>query len=112
MVGFEDTGSILEESKLVKIRENSEDEVNVIGIKQATKKGYIECELPGCADFSFPNSTKRRGRVQGGGQIVPTLTAAEGIDIKVSEAITKDINISDKFFFFIIFLLYFNRIIV
>lgn len=54
------------------------EENEVIGIKQATKKGYIECELPGCADFSFPNSTKRRGRVQGGGQIVPTLTAAEG----------------------------------
>jgi DNA (cytosine-5)-methyltransferase 1 len=61
------TGSILEEQ-----------ESEVIGIKQATKKGYIECELPGCADFSFPNSTKRRGRVQGGEQIVPTLTAAEG----------------------------------
>ena len=55
-----------------------EEQPEVIGIKQATKKGYIECELPGCADFSFPNSTKRRGRVQGGGQIVPTLTAAEG----------------------------------
>lgn len=61
------TGSILEEQ-----------EPEVIGIKQATKKGYIECELPGCADFSFPNSKLRRGRVQGGGQIVPTLTAAEG----------------------------------
>ena len=55
-----------------------EEQPEVIGIKQATKKGYIECELPGCADFSFPNSTKRRGRVQGNGQIVPTLTAAEG----------------------------------
>lgn len=55
-----------------------EEQPEIIGIKQATKKGYIECELPGCADFSFPNSTKRRGRVQGGGQIVPTLTAAEG----------------------------------
>ena len=58
--------------------ETQADLPEVIGIKQATKKGYIECELPGCADFSFPNSTKRRGRVQGGGQIVPTLTAAEG----------------------------------
>ena len=55
-----------------------EEQPEVIGIKQATKKGYIECELPGCADFSFPNSKLRRGRVQGGGQIVPTLTAAEG----------------------------------
>lgn len=50
----------------------------VIGIKQATKKGYIECELPGVADLSFPNSKTRRGRVESNGQIVPTLTAAEG----------------------------------
>lgn len=50
----------------------------VIGIKQATKKGYIECELPGVADLSFPNSKTRRRRVESNGQIVPTLTAAEG----------------------------------
>ena len=49
----------------------------VIGIKQATKKGYIECELPGCADLSYPSSTTRRGRVQDGGQTSPTITATE-----------------------------------
>lgn len=38
-----------------------------IGIKQATKKGYIECVINGVADFSYPTSTLRRGRVQGGG---------------------------------------------
>ena len=58
--------------------ESKNIEPKVIGIKQATKKGYIECELPGCAELSFPNSQYRRGRVQGNGQIVPTLTAAEG----------------------------------
>ena len=58
--------------------ESKNTELKVIGIKQATKKGYIECELPGCADLSFPNSQYRRGRVQGNGQIVPTLTASEG----------------------------------
>jgi DNA (cytosine-5)-methyltransferase 1 len=68
------TGILEEQSKLNEIN----NDIEVVGIKQATKKGYIECELPGCADFSFPNSTKRRGRVQGGGQIVPTLTAAKG----------------------------------
>lgn len=68
------TGILEEQSKLNEIN----NDIEVVGTKQATKKGYIECELPGCADFSFPNSTKRRGRVQGGGQIVPTLTAAEG----------------------------------
>ena len=54
-----------------------EKEVDVIGIKQATKKGYIECELPGCADLSYPSSTTRRGRVQENGQICPTITATE-----------------------------------
>lgn len=38
-----------------------------IRIKQATKQGYIECEIPGVADFSFPKSKTRRGRVQAGG---------------------------------------------
>ena len=61
---------------LSKYQESKKPEV--IGIKQATKKGYIECELPGVADLSFPNSKTRRGRVESNGQIVPTLTAAEG----------------------------------
>lgn len=43
-------------NKLMKVR-----------IKQATKKGYIECCVPGIADLGFPNSKTRRGRVQGGG---------------------------------------------
>lgn len=60
------TGSILEEQ-----------EPEVIGIKQATKKGYIECELPGCADLSYPSSKTRRGRVQDNGQTSPTITATE-----------------------------------
>ena len=59
--------------KLIKNKE----EVQVIGIKQATKKGYIECELPGCADLSYPTSTTRRGRVQDNGQTSPTITATE-----------------------------------
>lgn len=68
------TGSILEEQpKQSKIKYNEE----VIGIKQATKKGYIECELPGCADLSYPSSTTRRGRVQDNGQTSPTITATE-----------------------------------
>lgn len=38
-----------------------------VGIKQATEKGYIECRIGGVADFSYPTSKFRRGRVQGGG---------------------------------------------
>ena len=45
-------------------------------IPQATKKGYIEMNLPGVCDLSYPNSKTRRGRVQEGGKISPTLTAA------------------------------------
>ena len=45
-------------------------------IPQATKKGYIEMDLPGVCDLSYPNSKTRRGRVQEGGKVSPTLTAA------------------------------------
>lgn len=50
---------------------------NKIAIRQATKKGYIECELGGVADLSYPESKTRRGRVQENGQICPTITATE-----------------------------------
>lgn len=48
-----------------------------VAIKQATKKGYTECEVGGVADLSYPDSKTRRGRVQGDGKICPTLTATE-----------------------------------
>lgn len=48
-----------------------------VKIKQATRQGYIECEVGGVADLSYPNSTTRRGRVQDGGNICPTITATE-----------------------------------
>lgn len=47
---------------------------NAVLIKQNTKKGYIECDIGGVADFSYPDSKTRRGRVQGQGQVSPTLT--------------------------------------
>ena len=49
----------------------------VIKIPQATKKGYIECEIGGVADLSYPESKTRRGRVQDGGNISHTITATE-----------------------------------
>ena len=49
----------------------------VIKIPQATKQGYIECEIGGVADLSYPNSKTRRGRVQENGTISPTITATE-----------------------------------
>lgn len=49
---------------------------NSIKIKQATKQGDIECKAGGVADFSYPESKLRRGRVQGGGDVSPTLTSS------------------------------------
>lgn len=49
--------------------------LETVKIKQATKQGYIECELGGVADLSYPNSNTRRGRVQDNGNTCPTLTA-------------------------------------
>lgn len=43
-------------------------------IPQATKLGYIECEPNGCFDWTYPTSKLRRGRVQWGGHISPTIT--------------------------------------
>lgn len=44
-------------------------------IPQATKQGYIEIPQGAVFDMSYPESTTRRGRVQEGGQISPTIMA-------------------------------------
>lgn len=51
--------------------------VEKIRIKQATKKGYIECENGGVFDSSYPTSNTRGGRVQHGGLLTPTITTNE-----------------------------------
>lgn len=56
-----------------------------VAIKQNTKRGYIECNIGGVADFSYPNSDTRRGRVQADGEICPTITA-ENQDVCKIEA--------------------------
>lgn len=48
---------------------------DTVRIKQATKKGYIEMEVGGVFDATYPNSKTRRGRVQEGGTICPTIAA-------------------------------------
>lgn len=51
-----------------------------IRIKQATKQQWIELQVyPGVADLSYPTSKVRRGRVQNGGAISPTLTTTGGL---------------------------------
>lgn len=48
----------------------------MILIKQATRTGggYIEMKNGGVCDLSYPKSEYRRGRVQEGGEISPTIT--------------------------------------
>lgn len=54
-----------------------DNDIKKVAIKQATKQGYIECEIGGVADLSYPNSKTRRGRVQDNGNTCPTITATE-----------------------------------
>lgn len=49
--------------------------IKSVMIRQATKAGVIEWRVGGVADCSFPTSKTRRGRVQGNGNICPTLMA-------------------------------------
>lgn len=65
----------------IKIIEKEE----TVKIKQATSKGYIDCKVGGVADFSFPDSKLRRERVQGGGDICPTLMAGNSEIVKIEK---------------------------
>lgn len=70
-------GNVFDENGLAPTLTTNKGEGNKIAIRRATKKGYIECELGGVADLSYPESKTRRGRVQENGQICPTITATE-----------------------------------
>ena len=59
--------------------------VEKIRIKNATKKGYIECENGGVFDSSYPTSDKRRGRVQHGGLVTPTITTSGDCIVRVEK---------------------------
>lgn len=59
-----------------------------IRIKQATKDGYIDCDIGGVADLSFPSSATRRGRVQDGGNTCPTITASEMGICRIEKPVT------------------------
>lgn len=50
--------------------------MKALKIPQATKEGFILCPEGGVFDISYPSSKVRRGRVQGGGFLIPSLTAA------------------------------------
>lgn len=70
-------GNVYSENGLSPTLTTNKGEGNKVAIKQATKQGYIECELGGVADLSYPDSKTRRGRVQDNGNTCPTITATE-----------------------------------
>lgn len=67
-----------------------------VKIPQATKQGYIECNIPGVVDLSFPDSKTRRGRVQENGEICPTLTAGTQDVCYIEQRVKKIGNFSEK----------------
>lgn len=70
-------GSVYSEEGLSPTLTTNKGEGNKVAIKQATKQGYIECEVGGVEDLSYPDSKTRRGRVQDNGNTCPTVTATE-----------------------------------
>lgn len=75
--GKDMNGNVFSDDELSATLTTNKGKGNKIAIRQATKNGYIECEVGGVADLSYPNSKTRRGRVQGNGNICPTITATE-----------------------------------
>ena len=69
---------------------------NCISINQATKEGSIKCKVGGCYDASYPDSKTRRGRVQEGGDITPTITAQGGENINYVETVYRIRKLTPK----------------
>lgn len=55
--------------------------VTAIRIPQATKSGFIEIEPGGVFDAAYPDSSTRRGRVQEGGKVAPTLCTSNELSV-------------------------------
>ena len=88
-------GNVYNDNGLAPTLTTNKGEGVKVAIKQATKKGYIECEIGGVADLSYPDSKTRRGRVQEGGNICPTLTATETGVCRIESAENKP---NERFF--------------
>ena len=85
-------GSVYSESGLSPTLTTNKGEGNKVAIKQATKQGYIECEVGGVADLSYPDSKTRRGRVQDNGNTCPTITATETEICRIENSLENTTN--------------------
>lgn len=94
--GYGMNGNVFSSEGLAPTITTNKGKGNKVLIPQATKQGYIECEVGGVADLSYPNSKTRRGRVQENGTISPTITATETGICRIEKAdgcsFTKYIN--------------------
>ena len=79
-------GNVFSADGLAPTITTNKGEGNKVLIPQAAKQGYIECEVGGVADLSYPNSKTRRGRVVQDGRICPTVTATETGICKIERA--------------------------
>ena len=91
-------GNVFDENGLAPTLTTNKGEGNKIAIRQATKKGYIECEIGGVADLSYPNLKTRRGRVQDSGNICPTLAATETDICRIESVNEFDNRPKERFF--------------
>lgn len=66
-------------SKSVENEEFEQNKNDYVLIRQATTDGVIPVKVGGVADFSYPNSKTRKGRVQDNGDTYPTLTCETNI---------------------------------
>lgn len=85
-------GSVYSEDGLSPTLTTNKGEGNKVAIKQATKQGYIECEVGGVADLSYPDSKTRRGRVQNNGNVSPTITATETGICRIEKSLENNSN--------------------
>lgn len=69
-------GVVVDSEGLARTITQEKGEGQKILIRQATKQGFIEMESGGVADLSYPSSSSRRGRVQEGGNVCPTITSS------------------------------------
>lgn len=73
--GFKDKTPQVSIDIVPTLRAETHGNLPKVCVKQATKEGFAECKIGGVADLSYPESKTRRGRVQEGGDVCPTLTA-------------------------------------
>lgn len=85
-------GNVYSENGLSPTLTTNKGEGNKVAIKQATKQGYIECELGSVADLSYPDSKTRRGRVQDNGNTCPTITATETGVCRIEDSLEGSCN--------------------